>query len=48
MNDPVAAREALMIEAIGEAGNLIESVKALTPVLQEIEREIAQAAAGLR
>ena len=48
MNDPVAAREALMIEAIGEAGNLIESVRGLTPVLQEIRREIAQAAAGLR
>lgn len=48
MNDPVAAREALMIEAIGEAGNLIESVRGLTPVLQDIGREIAQADASLR
>ena len=48
MNDPVAAREALMIEAIGEAASLIESVGELTPVLQEIGREIAQADASLR
>ena len=48
MNDPVEAREALMIEAIGEAGNLIESVRELTPNLQDIGQEIAQAAASLR
>jgi len=48
VNDPVAAREALMIEAIGEAANLIESVRGLTPALREIGREIAQADAGLR
>lgn len=48
MNDPVSAREALMIEAIGEAGTLLESVGALTPALQEIGREIARADAGLR
>ncbi|GAB3759293.1 hypothetical protein GCM10028796_06260 [Ramlibacter monticola] len=48
MNDPVAAREALMIEAIGEAGSLIESVRGLTPVLQDIGREIGQADASLR
>jgi hypothetical protein len=48
VSDPVAAREALMIEAIGEAGNLIESVRRLTPVLQDIGREITQADASLR
>ena len=48
MSDPVAAREALMIEAIGEAGTLIESVRGLTPVLQDIGREITQADASLR
>jgi len=48
VNDLVAAREALMIEAIGEAGSLIESVRGLTPVLQDIAREIGQADASLR
>jgi hypothetical protein len=48
VNDPIAAREALIIEAIGEAGSLIESVKALTPVLQGIGREISLADASLR
>jgi hypothetical protein len=48
VNDPVAAREALIIEAIGEAGNLIESIRGLTPVMQDIRREIAQADASLR
>jgi hypothetical protein len=48
MNDPVSAREALMIEAIGEAGSLIESVKGLTPALQNSVREIDRAEASLR
>lgn len=47
MSDPVSAREALLIEAIGEAANLIESVDRLVPELQEIGREIARASAGL-
>jgi hypothetical protein len=48
VNDPVAAREALLIEAIGEAANLIESVERLTPEFQEVGREIDRASAGLR
>ena len=48
MNDPIAAREALIIEASGEAGSLIESVKGLTPVLQDIGKEISLADASRR
>jgi hypothetical protein len=48
VNDPVTAREALIIEAIGDAANLIESMERLTPELQEIGREIDRAGAGLR
>jgi hypothetical protein len=48
VSDPVAAREALMIEAIGEAGQLIDSVTRLAPTLQDISREIVNADASLR
>jgi hypothetical protein len=48
MKDPVDAREALVIEAIGDVANLIESVERLTPELQEMRREIDGANAGLR
>ena len=48
MRDPVAAREALLIEAIGEVANLIDSVDRMTPELQEMSREIDRAGAGLR
>jgi hypothetical protein len=48
VNDPVAAREALIIEAIGEAANLIDSVERLTPELQATAREIDRAGKGLR
>jgi hypothetical protein len=48
MKDPVDAREALVIEAIGDVANLIESVERLTPELREMRREIDGANAGLR
>lgn len=48
MSDPVTAREALLIEAIGEVSNLIDSVDRLTPELQEMRCEIDRASAGLR
>ena len=47
MSDPVTAREALLIEAIGEVSNLIESVDRLTPELQEMRCEIDRASTGL-
>ncbi len=47
MSDLVAAREALIIEAIGEAADLIDAVDRLNPLLRENGREIAQASAGL-
>ena len=47
MSDPSSAREALLIEAIGEAAMLIESVEALIPVLKENGREVARASSGL-
>jgi hypothetical protein len=48
VNDPVAAREALIIEAIGEAVNLIDSVERLTSELQGMSRDIDRASGGLR
>lgn len=48
MNEPVGAREALLIEAIGEMVNLIDSVDRLTPELREASRDIGRASEGLR
>ena len=48
MSDPVTAREAPLIEAIGEVSNLIHSVDRLTPELQEMRCEIDRASTGLR
>lgn len=48
MNEPVGAREALLIEAIGEMVNLIDSVDRLTPELREASRDIGLASEGLR
>lgn len=48
MNDPVSAREALLIEAIGEAAHLIESIRELTELVQQVGREFSHADAGLR
>lgn len=47
MDDPVGAREALLIEAIGEVGTLIESAGELVRLEQELARSIAQADARL-
>jgi hypothetical protein len=47
VNDPVSAREALLIEAIGDVANLIESVDRLTSVIQEKGRAFDRANAGL-
>lgn len=47
MNDVVGVREALIIEAIGEAANLIESVQRLTPELQALTDDIDRANKGL-
>lgn len=44
----MGAREALLIEAIGEMVDLIDSVDRLTPELRETSREIGQASEGLR
>jgi hypothetical protein len=48
VNEPVGAREALLIEAIGEMVNLIDSVDRLTPELREAGRELGRASEGLR
>lgn len=48
MNDPISAREALLIDAIGEATALIDSVGRLTPEIHEISRDFDRASAGLR
>jgi hypothetical protein len=47
VSHPVAAREALLIEAIGEVAHLIDSVDRMTPELQEVSREIHRAGVGL-
>ena len=47
MNDPVAAREAPVIEPIGDAGRLIDSIAELTTVLREIGPEVDPTAAHL-
>jgi hypothetical protein len=48
MSDPMTAREALIIEAIGDAAALVECVAALTPEVQRIGRELDCANSGLR
>jgi len=48
VNEPVSAREALIIEALGEAVNLIDSLERMTARTQEVGREIARANAGLQ
>jgi hypothetical protein len=47
MSDPTTAREALVIEAIGDASTLLETMERLTPQLHEAAREVSQANAGL-
>ena len=48
MNQPVGAREALLVEAIAEMVELIESVDRLIPELREARQEIDRAREGLR
>ena len=48
MNDPISAREALIIEAIGDVTNLVESVERLFREVQEMSRDFEQANTGLR
>lgn len=48
MNEPTGAREALLIEAIGEMADLIEAVDRLIPTLREAGRECGRASEGLR
>lgn len=43
VNEPMGAREALLIEAIGEMATLIDSVDRLIPELREASREIGRA-----
>ena len=48
MNEPMGAREALLIDAIGEMVKLIDSVDRLTPELRQARSEIGRASEGLR
>ena len=48
MNAPATAREALIVEAIGEVAKLIQDVEALAPILNESGRALQQANTGLR
>lgn len=43
MNDPFAAREALIVEAIGEVAQLLDRVQSVTPAMQEAARAFQQA-----
>ena len=48
MNSPATAREALIVEVIGEVAKLIKDVEALAPVLNESCRALQQANTNLR
>ena len=48
MSDPVSVREALIIEAIGDAAKLIESAGQLTSEYRKAARDFDRASAGLR
>jgi uncharacterized membrane protein len=48
MIPPTTAREALIVEAIGEVARLIEAVEALAPILKESCQELHRANSGLR
>lgn len=47
MTHPTTAREALIVEALGEAGKLIRQVEALAPVMDESRQALADAHSGL-
>jgi hypothetical protein len=48
MTDPTTLREALIVEALGEAAKLIRQVEALTPMLDQSYQALLQADGGLR
>ena len=48
MTNPTTAREALIVEALGEAAKLIRQVEALAPVLVETCQALLQANVNLR
>jgi hypothetical protein len=48
MTDPTTLREALIVEALGEAAKLIRQVEALTPMLDQSCQALLQADGGLR
>ena len=48
MNSPATAREALIVEAIGEVAKLLQDVEALTPVLNDSCRALQEANTILR
>jgi hypothetical protein len=48
MNGPTTAREALIVEALGEAAQLIRQVEALAPVLAQMCQALLQADTHLR
>jgi hypothetical protein len=47
MTHPSTTREALIVEALGEAAKLIRQVEALAPVLDESRQTLADAHSGL-
>jgi len=47
MMHPSTSREALIVEALGEAAKLIHQVEALAPALDESRRALAEAHSGL-
>jgi hypothetical protein len=47
MADPTTLREALIVEALGEAAKLIRQVEALTPALDQSRQALADAHSGL-
>ena len=48
MNSPATAREALIVEAIGEVAKLLQDVEALAPVLNNSCRALQEANTSLR
>lgn len=47
MMQPSTTREALIVEALGEAAKLIRQVEALAPALDELRQRLADAHSGL-
>lgn len=47
MTSPTTAREALIVEALGDAARLIRQVEALAPVMDQSRQALADAHSGL-